>query len=71
MTGKPPFCKVIKLDIPDIVIKPKNPKYDDFPQKPSKPTGPRGDGPSNNPNFKQKAPGLQFNNPQIQFKKVN
>ncbi len=70
MTGKPPFCKVIKLDIPDIVIKPKKPKYDDVPSRPNKPNGPRGDGPSTTPNFKQKAPGLQLNKPNF-FKKFN
>ncbi len=68
--GTPPNCKTIKLDIPDIVIKPKKPKYEDVPQKPNKPSGPRGDGPSNTPNLKQKAPGLQFNQPGF-FKKLN
>ena len=58
--GTPPKCKKIKFEVPDIVIKPKNPKYEDGPQRPTKPPRPNSDGPSNNPGVKQKVPGLQF-----------
>ena len=63
--GTPPKCKTIKLDIPDIVIKPKNPKYDDVPTRPNNPGRP-----SKTPSFQQKAPSLQFNKPNL-FKKAN